>query len=110
MFGMPFETKESTTKTFTLNAEIEPDTAIPFIYQPSPGTELAKLAYENNMAPPPPEDRWDYCTPSLDTPDLPSSYVSDMVEKCREKFGNQHTVQNLHSKLQSIVKRTKKNC
>jgi radical SAM superfamily enzyme YgiQ (UPF0313 family) len=103
IFGMPFETKETIRKTYELNEEIEPDAAIPFIYQLFPGTDLARLAYEHHMAPPPPEDRWDYCTPSLDTSELPAAYVVEAVEEFRKRFGNQQRVQDLYKRLQDIA-------
>lgn len=104
MFGMPFETKTTTMKTIELNEEIEPDTAIPFIYQPFPGTELSRLAYENNMALPPPQDRWDYCTTSLDTSELPADYVAEMVKQFREKFTSQTIVNTFYQKIRNVAK------
>lgn len=104
MFGMPFETKTTTMKTIELNEEIAPDTAIPFIYQPFPGTELSKIAYENNMALPPPQDRWDYCTTSLDTPELPAAYVTEMVKQFREKFTSQKVVDNFYNKIRNLAR------
>jgi radical SAM superfamily enzyme YgiQ (UPF0313 family) len=104
MFGMPFETKETIRKTHELNEAIQPDAAMPFIYQPFPGTQLSSLAYEHNMATPPPEDRWDYCTPSLDTPELPAAYVVEAVEEFRRRFTSPQVVQNLYHKLRNIVR------
>ena len=104
MFGMPFETKDTINETISLNEEIRPDAAIPFIYQPFPNTKLGTLALENNMVPPPSDGRWDYLSPALDTDDLSAVYVADIVEKFREKFGNQKIVQNLYNKLHSYVK------
>lgn len=104
MFGMPFETKTTTRKTIELNEEIGPDTAIPFIYQPFPGTELSRIAYENNMALPPPQDRWDYCTTSLDTSDLPAKYVNEMVQQFREKFTSQKVVDIFYGKIRDVAK------
>jgi len=102
MFGMPFETKDTINKTIALNEEIEPDAATPFIYQPFSGTELGQLAYENNMVIAHPEERWDFCSPSLDTPELPASYIVEIVDKFRDKFATQN-IQNIYSKLKAIV-------
>ncbi|MDA8239745.1 MAG: radical SAM protein [Nitrospiraceae bacterium] len=103
IFGMPFETKDAVKKTFDLNACIEPDAAIPFIYQVFPATELARIAYKNNMVPPRPEGRWDYCTPSLDTAELPAADVIGIVEDFREKFGNPDVVERVYSRLREII-------
>jgi anaerobic magnesium-protoporphyrin IX monomethyl ester cyclase len=104
MFGMPFETKEMINKTFALNEEIKPEVAYYTIFQPLPGTELAKIAYEHNMASPPPEGMWDLHSPSLDTAELPASYVVQMIEKFRDTFSNQEKVEAYYSKLRGIVK------
>jgi len=104
MFGMPFETKETIEKTFALNAAIEPDAAYSTIFQPLPGTELARIAYENNMAIPPPDDRWDLHSPSLDTPELPASFVMRKLEEFRGRFTNQQIVENYYGRLQRLVK------
>lgn len=102
MFGMPFETKDTINKTIALNEEIQPDAAIPFIYQPFSGTELGHLAFENGMVPPPPEERWDFCSPSLDTPDLPASYVVEVANKFRDKFASRN-IEMLYDRLRSLV-------
>ena len=104
MFGMPFETKETMEKTFELNAAIEPDAAYSTIFQPLPGTELARVAYEHNMASPPPEGLWDLNSPSLDTQELPASYVSKKLDEFRNRFSSQNIVQNYYSRLQGLVK------
>lgn len=104
MFGMPFETKENLEKTFALNAAIEPDAAVPFVYQIIPGTELGRLAYENNMVPVRhDEDRWDFCSPSLDTAELPASYVLEQVDNFRSQFNNTVKIQSLYDKLRNIA-------
>jgi len=100
IFGMPFETKETMQNTVALNDEIEPDAAIPFIYQPLPGTELAKLAYDNNMVRDHPGDRWDFCVASLDTPELPAEYVVDTANRFRETYANRN-IQNILEKLRN---------
>lgn len=102
IFGMPFETKDTINKTIALNYEVEPDASIPFIYQPLPGTELARLAYENNMVSRQQEDRWDFCSPSLDTPELPADYVSDIANKFREKFAYQN-IQDVYTRLKKSI-------
>jgi radical SAM superfamily enzyme YgiQ (UPF0313 family) len=103
MFGMPYETVGTISKTFDLNAAIEPDVAIPFIYQVFPSTELARKAYEGNMVPSPPEGRWDYCTPSLDTLDLPASDVAGIVQDFRERFGNKDKVERVYKTLRQLA-------
>jgi radical SAM superfamily enzyme YgiQ (UPF0313 family) len=103
IFGMPFETKENLKKTFDLNAAIEPDAAIPFIYQIIPATELARLAYENNMVMTHPEGRWDLCSPSLDTAELPASYVVEQAERFRARFSAPERVRALYDKLRNMV-------
>lgn len=103
MFGMPFETKQNVQKTFELNAAIEPDAAVPFVYQIIPATKLGQLALENNMVPTNPDGRWDFCSPSLDTAELPAAYVTGMVEDFRQKFGNPDRVQSVFSRLRKSV-------
>jgi len=102
IFGMPFETKEILKKTFDLNAAIEPDAAIPFIYQIIPGTELARIAYDNNMVRARPEGIWDLCSPSLDTAELPASYVVEQTDRFRARFSNPEKVQALYDKLRTL--------
>ncbi len=102
MFGMPFETKETVRRTIALNEEIQPDVATPFIYQPFAGTELGELAYRSDMVPPRPEDRWDYCSPCIDTPELPASYVLETVNRFRERFALK-PLETVHQKLRAIV-------
>lgn len=106
IFGMPFETKNTVNKTFAINEEIEPDAAIPFIYQPFSNTELGRIAYKNKMAPPPHEGRWDFCSPSLDTAKLPAQYVLEMSEKFREKYSYQN-IQVVYDKLRKIASSSK---
>ncbi len=103
MFGMPFETKENIKKTFDLNAAIEPDAAVPFVYQIIPATKLGQLALENNMVPTSTDGRWDFCSPSLDTAELPAAYVTGMVENFRERFGNPDVVERVYSRLREII-------
>lgn len=86
IFGMPFETKENINKTLDLNAAIEADTAILFIYQIIPATDLVRIAYENNMIPVRPEGRSDICSPLLVIDELPSSYVIEQVDRFRDRF------------------------
>ncbi|MEJ2697022.1 MAG: cobalamin-dependent protein [Candidatus Sulfobium sp.] len=102
-FNIPYETKDPIRKTFDLNAAIEPDAAIPFIYQVFPSTELARIAYEGSMVPSLPEGRWDYCTASLDTPDLPASDVVGIVQDFGERFGNRDQVEHVYSTLRQLV-------
>jgi len=102
MFGMPFETKETINRTIALNEEIEPDAAIPFIYQPFSGTELGQLANDRNIVPPPPEERWDFCSPSLDTPELPASYIVEVTDRFRDRFASRH-IQAIYEKVRAIV-------
>lgn len=104
MFGMPFETKETIEKTFELNAAIEPDAAYSTIFQPLPGTALARLAFEHNMASRPPENGWDLHSPSLDTPELPASYVVETIERFRKRFTNREVVEKYYGRLQGLVK------
>lgn len=103
IFGMPFQTKDNLRKTFDLNAAIEPDAAIPFIYQIIPATELARMAYENNMVPAYHEGRRDLCSPSLDTAELPASYVAEQADAFREKFSHPGKIQALYGKLREIA-------
>ncbi|MBS1112290.1 MAG: hypothetical protein H6Q92_52 [Nitrospirae bacterium] len=103
IFGMPFETKENLKKTFDLNSAIEPDAAIPFIYQIIPATELARIAYDNNMVRVRPDDRWDLCSPSLDTAELPASFVVEQTDRFRARFSNPEKVQALYDKLRIIA-------
>lgn len=104
MFGMPFETKEMIEKTFALNAAIQPDAAYATIFQPLPGTELARIAKEHNMAAPPPDGMWDLHSPSLDTPELPSSYVVKKLTEFREIYANTQVVENYYSRLRKLAK------
>ncbi|MBA4372467.1 MAG: hypothetical protein C0402_06350 [Thermodesulfovibrio sp.] len=103
MFGLPYETKETVAKTIALNEEIQPDAALPFIYQPLPGTELAQLAYDNNIVQHPRDDRWDFCAPSLDTPDLPAQYVLETANKFREDFAT-HNIAKIYARLRSFIR------
>ncbi|HWR89923.1 MAG TPA: radical SAM protein [Dissulfurispiraceae bacterium] len=89
IFGMPLETKQTVGKTWEINERIEPDAALPFIYQPLPGTELANLAREHHINTIPKGDRWDFCSPSLDSAELPASYVTEITDRFRELFANQ---------------------
>jgi anaerobic magnesium-protoporphyrin IX monomethyl ester cyclase len=89
IFGMPLETKKTVGKTWEINERIEPDAALPFIYQPLPGTELANLAREHHINTIPKGDRWDFCSPSLDSSELPASYVTEITDRFRELFANQ---------------------
>jgi radical SAM superfamily enzyme YgiQ (UPF0313 family) len=102
MFGMPFETRDTMNKTIALNEEIRPDAAIPFIYQPFSGTELGHLAFENSMVPPPPADHWDFCSPSLDTPELPASYVVEVTDRFRDRFASRN-IEIIYDRLRAIV-------
>ncbi|HEX8948748.1 MAG TPA: radical SAM protein [Dissulfurispiraceae bacterium] len=104
MFGMPFETKETIEKTFALNEAIGPDAAYSTIFQPLPGTELARIAYDHHMAIPPPDNRWDLHSPSLNTPELPASYIMEKLQQFRARFTNQEIVERYYGRLQSIVK------
>ncbi|MCK7495043.1 MAG: hypothetical protein MZW92_31140 [Comamonadaceae bacterium] len=60
-----------------------------FVYQPLPGTELANLAREHHINAIPKGDRWDFCSPSLDSAELPASYVTEITDRFRELFANQ---------------------
>lgn len=106
IFGMPFETPETVRKTHLLNAEIDPDAAIPFIYQPFPGTKLGQLAFEHNLASSPSEGVWDYCTPALDTDELPAAQVLESVEEFRRQFCSPQKVQRFYGRLKEIVGHT----
>lgn len=103
IFGMPFETIETIEKTFEMNKLLEPDAAIPFVYQVFPRTKLAELAYANNMVAELPLGRWDYCTPVLDTPELPASEVAAIVLRFRDAFSNVEKVGNLYGRLQQAA-------
>jgi anaerobic magnesium-protoporphyrin IX monomethyl ester cyclase len=102
IFGMPFETKETIQNTIALNSEIQPDAAIPFIYQPLPGTKLAKMAYDNGMVREHPEGTWDFCVSSLDTPELPASYVVEQADGFRARFSSPGQIQALYDKLRKV--------
>jgi len=104
MFGMPFETKDTINKTVSLNEELRPDAAIPFIYQPFPNTKLGCLALKNNKVLQPSEERWDYLSPSLDTDELPASYVVEVTDRFRERFGTPR-VQEIYDKLRNAYKK-----
>jgi radical SAM superfamily enzyme YgiQ (UPF0313 family) len=103
MFGMPFETRDTVEKTFDLNAVIEPDAAFSFIYQPLPGTELARLSLKNNLSAKTDLDRWDLRSPSLDTSELPASYVAGKVEEFQERFANAKVVGDFYEKLKHSI-------
>ncbi len=99
IFGMPFETRETVSKTFEMNALLDPDVAMPFVYQVFPRTKLAELAYAHNMVAALPQGRWDYCTPVLDTPELPAGEVAATVHRFRETFSNMEKVSSLYGRL-----------
>jgi anaerobic magnesium-protoporphyrin IX monomethyl ester cyclase len=103
MFGMPFETRNTVEKTFALNAEIEPDAAFSFIYQPLPGTELARLSRENDFSAKTDADRWDLRSPSLDTAELPASYVAEKVQEFQERFAGSKIVGDFYEKLKRSI-------
>ena len=104
MFGMPFETKDILQRTMELNAAIQPDAAVPFIYQPLPNTRLARMAYNHKIAVlPRSEERWDFCSPALDTPELPASYVAEQVEVFRSRFSSPSRVGHLYARLRAIA-------
>lgn len=105
IFGMPFETEDTMAATIALNEAIEPDAAIPFIYQPLPNTKLAEIAYKHHMALPPSEERWDFCSPALDTPELPASYVVEQVETFRSRFSYSGKVEDVYERLRTCVSR-----
>ncbi len=107
IFGMPFETRETMHNTIALNDAIQPDAAIPFIYQPLPGTELAKLAYDNNMVRDHPGDKWDFCVPSLDTPELPAAYVVETADRFRDTYANRN-IQNIFEKIRNMLESSRK--
>jgi radical SAM superfamily enzyme YgiQ (UPF0313 family) len=104
MFGMPFETKEAIERTFELTEAIGPDAVYPFIFQVLPGTELARVVSENNISDLHPVERWDYASPSLDTAELPASYVMAKIEQFMSKFMNQQIVEKYYGNLQGLVK------
>ena len=99
MFGMPYETEDKIRKTFLLNKQINPEVSIPFVYQIFPKTTLGEIAIKNGMAPPLIEGRWDYCTPSLDTKELPAEKVTILVDEFRGMFCNEQKVDNFYKKL-----------
>ena len=103
IFGMPFETTNTIRKTYELNGAIDPDVAMAFIYQPLPCTELAKLAFDHNLVLPPPEGVWDFCTPSLDTAELPAKRVATAVDEFRQRFCSPEKVQSVFSRLREIA-------
>ena len=103
MFGMPFETKDTLQRTIDLNEDIQPEVAIPFIYQPLPNTRLAQMAYDHKMVPPRSEERWDFCSPALDTPELPASYVAEQMEVFRSRFSSQSKVGHVYARLRAIA-------
>jgi anaerobic magnesium-protoporphyrin IX monomethyl ester cyclase len=47
MFGLPTETLRAALRTVRLNAEIEPDLALAFLFYPYPGTELRRRCAES---------------------------------------------------------------
>jgi radical SAM superfamily enzyme YgiQ (UPF0313 family) len=47
--GFPFETKELFNDTVKINAQINPDTHVCYIFNPYPGTKLFDVALENNF-------------------------------------------------------------
>lgn len=47
--GFPFETKELFNDTVKINAEINPDTHVCYIFNPYPGTRLFDMCVENNF-------------------------------------------------------------
>ncbi len=104
MFGMPFETRETLRATIDLNLAIEPDAAIPFIYQPMSNTELARIAYDNGLALPPSEDRWDYFSPALDAPDLPATHVAEQVDLFRERLCLADKTEAFYSRLRQLAR------
>lgn len=103
MFGMPFETRDTLEKTFALNTEIEPDAAFSFIYQPLPGTELARLSAQNNISAVTDRDRWDLRSPALDTPELPALYVADKVKEFEDKFASGKIVRDFYGRLKHSI-------
>ena len=106
MFGMPFETKETINQTMKLNDAIKPEAAIAFIYQPLPHTKLAEIAYEHNMALPPSEEHWDFCSPALDSPELPASYITQQVELFKERFASPAKIEQFYKKIRTIVEQS----
>ena len=103
MFGMPFETKDTLQRTMDLNEDIQPEVAIPFIYQPLPNTRLAQMAYDHKMVLPRSEERWDFCSPALDTIELPASYVAEQMEVFRSRFSFPSKVDHLYARLRTIA-------
>ncbi len=103
MFGMPCETPEILQKTISLNRQIRPDAIAPFIFQPLPQTRLGRMAYEHGMVQPPPEDRWDYLAPALDSDVLPAKYVQEQVELFRQEFNSPERVQTVINKIRSFA-------
>ena len=47
--GLPTETLRMALETVRLNAEIDPELALPFIFYPYPGTELYRLCKERGL-------------------------------------------------------------
>lgn len=103
MFGMPFETKEMIVKTFELNEAINPDAAHGYIFQPMPGTELGRLAFEHHMICHPPEKGWDFMSSSLDTPELPASYVANILEEFKMRFANADIIKDFYARVQGLA-------
>lgn len=103
IFGMPFETKEMISKTFELNDAIRPDAAFCTIFQPLPGTELGRLAFEHHMSCPPPEQGWDLMSSSLDTPELPAAYVVKILDEFKMRFANTDIINKYFARVQRLA-------
>ncbi|OPL12207.1 MAG: hypothetical protein AVO38_04065 [delta proteobacterium ML8_D] len=88
MFGLPYETPEMIEKTISLNRKLQPDAVAPFIYQPLPKTKLGQMALEQGLAQPPPADQWDFLAPSLNSRELPATYVQKRVDAFLNEFNS----------------------
>lgn len=104
MFGMPFETKQTMQKTFDLNKALDPDVAYAFIFQPLPGTELARVAEQHHLTVSRSKERWDLQSPSLDTAELPASYVAEFTDRFRAEFSNQQRAERYYGRLRKCAK------
>jgi radical SAM superfamily enzyme YgiQ (UPF0313 family) len=101
MFGLPFDTQETIQSTITFNRMIQPDAVSAFIYQPLPNTKLGKLAKDNDLIVPPPEGQWDYLSPGINNPGMPSEYVVEQVEAFRAEFNSKENVDKFFSRLRT---------
>jgi anaerobic magnesium-protoporphyrin IX monomethyl ester cyclase len=101
MFGLPFETWENIQSTISLNRMIQPDAVGGLIYQALPNTKLGKLAKDNDLVLPPPENKWDAQSLGLNNPGLPSEYVVEQVEAFHAEFNSKENVEKFFGRLRT---------